>query len=480
MAPRRGRRAWAGETETRSDGSVEASSGFVASGYRDAFTNRGSQNPSPPSAVPRAMASFSREFAVIDTRLEYLELTRAGAMEVFAVDPAELASVHGVPVPEHGAFVGRVLPPESLEGEDAAVLDVQTGAKTRVFRRDAGQATVVPAPRVAPGALRAHESSLVLLNDDWFVLGLRFEVDAEVRRAFNLHGFASLGRGHLRCFVVPEDEDVGARVLVTVGRHALEPAIAGLDVFDAAEPPALDLLRAFVEGPTAAPSPSTRERGAERLEPETETETETETDGDKNARVRNAAGLFPHQARTVRWMASVECGAEGDDDCGASLRESEPVRFGGRSLFPSGRETKRREEEEDADAAAAAAAAAKGDRRAGRFGAARAVEAALTSALRERCLSRERRDLRGDLRDLRGRLQRPHRARDRLAFPVRVIPRRRSRAAVWSRTRRAPERRSSPPRSSSAPRVESGLTGLGRTPFPERGVSHTRPTLVKA
>ena len=241
---------------------MEASSGFVASGYRDAFTNRGSQNPSPPSAVPRVMASFSREFAVIDTRLEYLELTRAGAMEVFAVDPAELASVHGVPVPEHGAFVGRVLPPESLEGEDAAVLDVQTGAKTRVFRRDAGQATVVPAPRVAPGALRAHESSLVLLNDDWFVLGLRFEVDAEVRRAFNLHGFASLGRGHLRCFVVPEDEDVGARVLVTVGRHALEPAIAGLDVFDAAEPPALDLLRAFVEGPTAAPSPSTRASAA--------------------------------------------------------------------------------------------------------------------------------------------------------------------------------------------------------------------------
>ena len=43
------------------------------------------------------------------------------------------------------------------------------------------------------------------------------------------------GRGHLRCFVVPEETDVGARVLVTVGRHALEPAIADLDVFDAAE-----------------------------------------------------------------------------------------------------------------------------------------------------------------------------------------------------------------------------------------------------
>ena len=323
------------------------------------------------------MASFSREFAVIDTHLEYLELTRAGAMEVFAVDPAELASVHGIQVPEHGAFVGRVLPPESLEGEDAAVRDVETGVSTRVWRRDAGQATIVPAPRVTPGALHAHESSLILLNDDWFVLGLRFEVDSEVRRAFDLHGFASLGRGHLRCFVVPEDTDVGARVLVTVGRHALEPAIAVLDVFDAAEPPAMDLLRAFVEGPTAAPSPSTRESDARARLEETETETETETDENRNARVRDAAGLFPHQARTVRWMASVECGSEGNDDCGAALRESEPVRFGGRSLFPSGRETKNAA----AAADAVAAAAAKGDRRAGRFGAARAVEAALKSAV---------------------------------------------------------------------------------------------------
>ena len=338
------------------------------------------------------MASFSREFAVIDTRLEYLELTRAGAMEVFAVDPAELASVHGVPVPEHGAFVGRVLPPESLEGEHACLRDAHTNAATRVWRRDAGQATVVPAPCVAPGALRAHESSLILLNDDWFVLGLRFEVDAEVRRAFNLHGFASLGRGHLRCFVVPEDSDVGARVLVTVGRHALEPAIRNLEVFDHAEPPALDLLRAFVEGPTAAPSPSTRERDAERAEArDCSDESETET-----ARVRNAAGLFPHQARTVRWMASVERGAEGDDDCGASLRESEPVRFGGRSLFPSGRETKTgKEDERDVDdvPCAVAAAAAKGDRREGRFGAARAVEAALTSAVSAKTHAGEKEEL---------------------------------------------------------------------------------------
>ncbi len=334
------------------------------------------------------MASFSREFAVIDTRLEYLELTRAGAMEVFAVDPAELASVHGVPVPEHGAFVGRVLPTESLEGEHACLRDAHTNAATRVWRRDAGQATVVPAPCVAPGALRAHETSLILLNDDWFVLGLRFEVDAEARRAFNLHGFASLGRGHLRCFVVPEDSDVGARVLVTVGRHALEPAIQNLDVFDHAEPPALDLLRAFVEGPTAAPSPSTRERDAERDSSASDALDEPETE--TSNRVRNATGLFPHQARTVRWMASVERGAEGDDDCGASLREAEPVRFGGRSLFPSGRETKTGEEgERGVDADAAAAAAAKGDRRAGRFGAARAVEAALTSAVAAKTHAKE-------------------------------------------------------------------------------------------
>ena len=331
------------------------------------------------------MASFSREFAVIDTRLEYLELTRAGAMEVFAVDPAELASVHGVPVPEHGAFVGRVLPPDALEGIRTAETrggdaDANDGVATRVWRRDAGQATVVPAPRVTPGALREHETDLILLNDDWFVLGLRFEVDAEVRRAFNLHGFASLGRGHLRCFVVPEETDVGARVLVTVGRHALEPAIADLDVFDAAEPPALDLLRAFVEGPTAAPSPSTRESDArEREKKKEDSETETETGDSRDARVRNAAGLFPHQARTVRWMASVERGAEGDDDRGAALLESEPVRFGGRSLFPSGRETKNAA----AAADAVAAAAAKGDRRAGRFGAARAVEAAFKSAVAE-------------------------------------------------------------------------------------------------
>ena len=37
------------------------------------------------------------------------------------------------------------------------------------------------------------------------------------------------------------------------GSRALAPAAAAVPIFDGAEPPALDLLRAFVEGPTAPP-----------------------------------------------------------------------------------------------------------------------------------------------------------------------------------------------------------------------------------
>ena len=39
----------------------------------------------------------------------------------------------------------------------------------------------------------------------------------------------------------------------TEGSRVLAPAAAAVPIFDAAEPPALDLLRAFVEGPTAPP-----------------------------------------------------------------------------------------------------------------------------------------------------------------------------------------------------------------------------------
>ena len=70
-----------------------------------------------------------------------------------------------------------------------------------VATRPEGGAVVVPAPRV--GTLRDHVDDLVALSDDWFVLGLRFEADAEIRRSFNLHGFTSVARRHLRIFVVP-------------------------------------------------------------------------------------------------------------------------------------------------------------------------------------------------------------------------------------------------------------------------------------
>jgi hypothetical protein len=35
-------------------------------------------------------------------------------LEVFAVDPHELSHVNGVEVPDYGAFVARVLPPELI------------------------------------------------------------------------------------------------------------------------------------------------------------------------------------------------------------------------------------------------------------------------------------------------------------------------------------------------------------------------------
>lgn len=321
--------------------------------------------------------SFVKEYAVVDTRLEYLELTRSGALEVFAVDPSELASVHGVSVPEHGAFVARVLPVEMMTGPDAGLIDPTTQTMTKVWRRDRREATVVPAAILEPGHLRDHTQELILMNDDWFILGLRFEVDVEVRRVFNYSGFSALAKQHLRCFVVPEDLDNGARVIVTVGTKALEPVIEPLPLFDSSEPPALDLLRAFLEGPTAAPSPSSYSDGNNNSNTH-----ENNNTSETNPKTRNLTGLFPHQARTVLWMQSVEVGVEGDDDEGASILN--PVRFGGRLLYPSGREVQEKQhlEKENAVADSVDAAAVKGERRAGQFGAARAVEAALKTVMK--------------------------------------------------------------------------------------------------
>ena len=327
---------------------------------------------------------FVREYAVVDTRLEYLELTRSGALEVFAVDSSELASVHGVDVPDHGAFVARVLPADSLHGPFAGVRDPATREMTNVWRRDRNQATIVPAAYLKPGELHKHIDELVVMNDDWFILGLRFEVDAEVRRVFNHHGFSALAKQHLRCFVVPENQDNGARVIVTVGAEALEPVVTVLPLFHTNEPTTLDLLRAFVEGPTAAPSPATtetREFGFGGVN-SGDGDGDDDVNGETTTRaVRNLTGLFPHQARTVCWMESVEVGAAGEDDESGAIRE--PVRFGKRLLFPSGREVREKyfDDEKADEADAVAAAAVKGERRSGRFGTARAVEAALKTAM---------------------------------------------------------------------------------------------------
>ena len=168
--------------------------------------------------------AFDREWPLVDTTLEFVELIREGSpMEVFAVDPAELPSVNGAEVPDHGAFVARVLPPEATSGPKAGLPDparrprgsfVSAAASrdasssadepaadahrlTPVWCRDADGRTVV-VPRAQPGALRDHETSLIPLTDDWFVLGLRFEVDAEVRQIFNHQGFHALAQRHIR------------------------------------------------------------------------------------------------------------------------------------------------------------------------------------------------------------------------------------------------------------------------------------------
>ena len=345
----------------------------------------------PPSADPgpRSSAGFDREHVVVDCRLSFRELTHEGsALEVFAVDPTELASVNGVSVPEHGAFVARVLPAELTAGPTAGLPrrgggigdadDVTARTKdaapekkmfTPVWCRDVdGGAVVVPA--ALEGRLRDHEASLVMLGEDWYILGLRFEVDIEVRNVFNLHGFHALARGHLRCFVVPSADDDDARVLVTTGSRVLAPLVDALPVFDAAEPPALDLLRSCAEGPTHGPFASTAD------------------DADRADRVaRTAAGLFPHQLRTIQWMEGVESGdgASGEDDRGEA--PTTPVTLGSRVIHSCGLEHLAGEDPEEVAVALAAADTrnafgAGGRKRWGnRFANARAIGAALADAV---------------------------------------------------------------------------------------------------
>ena len=341
--------------------------------------------------------AFDREWPLVDTTLEFVELIREGSpMEVFAVDPAELPSVNGAEVPDHGAFVARVLPPEATSGPSAGLPDparrprgsfVSAAASrdasssadepaadahrlTPVWCRDADGRTVV-VPRAQPGALRDHETSLIPLTDDWFVLGLRFEVDAEVRQIFNHQGFHALAQRHIRCFVVPARDDHAARVLVTTATANLAPAVERVPIFDAAEPPALDLLRAHVEGPVAPPFPSTVE-SAESAEA---AESSAAPSGSSSSRARCASGLFPHQTRTVRWMSAVERGSADVDAYDDDVYDAaaNPVVFAGRAMYPTGLEHRLGEDPSKGDAA--------GGRRGGRHETARAIGAALAEAV---------------------------------------------------------------------------------------------------
>ena len=300
--------------------------------------------------------SHVREYPVVECDLEFVELTRLGVpLEVHAADPSELRSISGRPVPEHGAFVARVLPRHVTSGDDAGLTYTHddTYAKastsfTRVWARDPeGGAVVVPAP--LDGPLRDHLDELVVLSDDWFVLGLRFEADPEIRRVFNLHGFTSIARGHLRLFVVPSahDGDARARVFVTCGGidSPLAKLTSTVPLFHVDEPPALEMLRAYVEGPTSAAFPSTHDGEMNRIE----------VTGSNPACIRTAEGLFPHQARTARWMAAVEASDGSSDTRGDGSSDDtrgdalvSPVRFAGRVMHPDGVEHTECETREDA------------------------------------------------------------------------------------------------------------------------------------
>ena len=277
----------------------------------------------------------------------------------------------GLPDPARrprGSFVSAAASRDASSSADEPAADAHR--LTPVWCRDADGRTVV-VPRAQPGALRDHETSLIPLTDDWFVLGLRFEVDAEVRQIFNHQGFHALAQRHIRCFVVPARDDHAARVLVTTATANLAPAVERVPIFDAAEPPALDLLRAHVEGPVAPPFPSTVE-SAESAEA---AESSAAPSGSSSSRARCASGLFPHQTRTVRWMSAVERGSADVDAYDDDVYDAaaNPVVFAGRAMYPTGLEHRLGEDPSKGDAA--------GGRRGGRHETARAIGAALAEAV---------------------------------------------------------------------------------------------------
>ena len=127
-----------------------------------------------------------QELVLADVELDFVQLRRLeGPAEVFeAAPPAAasaaagrvLASVHNTPVPDHGAWVARLLPSGGAPVPAAAApawLDL-------------------PAATDAP--LADFEDDLILLSEEWWTLGFRFAVDIEVRvRPGRLHAPRSRG-----------------------------------------------------------------------------------------------------------------------------------------------------------------------------------------------------------------------------------------------------------------------------------------------
>ena len=100
-----------------------------------------------------------------------------------------------------------------------------------------------------------------------------------------------------------------------------------------------------MEGPTSAAFPSTHDGEMNRIE----------VTGSNPACIRTAEGLFPHQARTARWMAAVEASDGSSDTRGDGSSDDtrgdalvSPVRFAGRVMHPDGVEHTECETREDA------------------------------------------------------------------------------------------------------------------------------------
>ena len=140
-----------------------------------------------PPGPPGDGGGREQELVLADVELDFVQLRRLeGPAEVFAAAPPAaasaaaagrvLASVHNTPVPDHGAWVARLLPSGGAPVPAAAApawLDL-------------------PAATDAP--LADFEDDLILLSEEWWTLGFRFAVDIEVRvRPGRLHAPRSRG-----------------------------------------------------------------------------------------------------------------------------------------------------------------------------------------------------------------------------------------------------------------------------------------------